>query len=294
MSNPLLISINRAVYDNRQLQLYFARYLGTAAHPRGQLLSAYRNARRAMETALKGNQQQRIIAANEVLQGLSNNARGVILTAVTASVALGIESADVQISAYFDEGETAQIVRQRANVNQLATAPTAQLTQQLTAVAALIVAGAASSEIVGDGTRLGLLQPAPIQNELARWMRQGVSSGFNDWIFGDVGSRRPLPFMRQAVAGIDERTTDCCLKVHGQIVGIDEPFKLTGTPRYSTEQHDPPFHPYCRTSVALYLPDYDDGFTDMMRKASILERKARESDNYEAPHPINAFTRVRE
>lgn len=64
-------------------------------------------------------------------------------------------------------------------------------------------------------------------------------------------------FQKQAIATIDERTTDCCLRVHGQTKPLDEPFKLTGTPRFADEIQDPPFHWYCRTSEALYHPEFE-------------------------------------
>lgn len=59
-------------------------------------------------------------------------------------------------------------------------------------------------------------------------------------------------YQRQAIAALDGRTTLCCLRVHGQIVGIDEPFVLTGTPRFAGRLMAPPFHWRCRTSVVLY------------------------------------------
>lgn len=290
MPNPLLTSINRAVYDNRQLGKLFPRYLGTKEHPRGRILSEYRNARRAVGSALKESNKQR--AGREVLTSLETAVTAIITEAVNESVSLGIESAETQTQAYIDNGSSITLARQRARTGLLSVAPIATLQQQVTAVMTLIAIGAATSEIIGDGTRLGLLQPAPIQRELARWMAQAVSSGFTEWIVGDADSD-DFEFKRQAVAGIDERTTDCCLRVHGQIVGLKEDFHLTGTPRYADDQRDPPFHDYCRTSIALYLPDFDDGYTDDMKEAARLERKARESDNYRAPHPANAFTRVR-
>jgi|FLYN01.1.fsa_nt_gi hypothetical protein len=61
-------------------------------------------------------------------------------------------------------------------------------------------------------------------------------------------------YRRQAIAAIDHRTTQCCLNVHGQIVGMDEPFVLTGTPRFADAVMAPPFHWRCRTALALYHP----------------------------------------
>lgn len=63
---------------------------------------------------------------------------------------------------------------------------------------------------------------------------------------------------KQAVAAIDERTTECCLRVHGQIADLDKPYKLTGTPRFQDEMMFPAFHWNCRTSSVAYHPAFDE------------------------------------
>lgn len=87
-----------------------------------------------------------------------------------------------------------------------------------------------------------------------------------------------VTYQKQAIATIDERTTDCCLQVHGQIQPLDEPFQLSGTPRYADEIQDPPFHWYCRTSEALYHEAFEEvGIpTSKMRDAADAELQARE------------------
>jgi hypothetical protein len=296
MSNPLLTSINTAVREGEQLRGYFNRYLGTAEHPRGQILSAYRTSRNALASILKRQDATMVQQAQQTLDELRRNVQAAILTSLSMSIVLGQESAQIQIAAYEAVGVSAQVARQAPRPSLYSAAPVAALDQQLQAVNALIATGAAPEEVIGDGTRLGLLQPAPVQNETARWLRTAVTGGFIGWLIGtqpQAPTIERFPFRRQAIAGIDERTTNCCLLVHGQTVGMDEYFALIGTPRYADRQKDPPFHDRCRTSVALYLAEYDDGYTDMMQEAAQLEQQARESDNYKAPHPANAFTRVR-
>lgn len=61
-------------------------------------------------------------------------------------------------------------------------------------------------------------------------------------------------YQKQAIAAIDGRTTRCCLAVHGQIRELDEPFTLTGTPRYASQMQQPPFHYRCRTVIVLHSP----------------------------------------
>lgn len=99
---------------------------------------------------------------------------------------------------------------------------------------------------------------------------------------------------KQAVAGIDERTTDTCLRVHGQVQPLDKPFRLTGTPRFAGHIQAPPFHWRCRTSQALYAVQMEEiGFsTDQMRHAANLEIKARRETGKKVDiHPAHATSR---
>lgn len=101
-------------------------------------------------------------------------------------------------------------------------------------------------------------------------------------------------YQKQAIATIDERTTDCCLRVHGQIQPLDEPFHLTGTPRYADEIQDPPFHWYCRTAEALYHESFEEiGIpTSKMQEAADLELEARERTKTRVEiHPSHATSR---
>lgn len=99
---------------------------------------------------------------------------------------------------------------------------------------------------------------------------------------------------KQAIAGIDERTTDTCLRVHGQIQPLDKPFRLAGTPRFADHIQAPPFHWRCRTSQALYVVQMEEvGFsTDQMRHAASVEIKARqETGKKQDIHPAHATSR---
>lgn len=82
---------------------------------------------------------------------------------------------------------------------------------------------------------------------------------------------------RQAVAVIQGNTTDCCLRVHGQIVGINEPFTLTGEPRFADKLMHPPFHWSCRTAAAAWHPRFEAGglTTESMRTSAQAERARR-------------------
>ena len=64
-------------------------------------------------------------------------------------------------------------------------------------------------------------------------------------------------WFKQAVAEIDQNTTDCCLAVHGQVQPLDKPFELTGTPRFADQMMHPRFHWNCRTDELLWSEGLD-------------------------------------
>jgi hypothetical protein len=101
-------------------------------------------------------------------------------------------------------------------------------------------------------------------------------------------------YKKQAVATIDERTTGCCLRVHGQIQPLNKPFKLVGTPRFGDYVPDPPFHWYCRTTEVLYHEKFEEfGIsTETMRDAAAAEIDARETTGTrEEIYPSHATAR---
>ena len=100
-------------------------------------------------------------------------------------------------------------------------------------------------------------------------------------------------FVRQAVAAVDERTTPCCLGVHGQVRDLDEWYETPDAPAYAERQKRPPFHDYCRTSQVLVIRTVaEDDLTRRMRRAATLEMVLRGRPDYRAPHPADAFTRT--
>lgn len=292
MANPLLFSIRQAERDNRKLKSLFGRSIGSKAKPRGAILSAYRQGRRQIAQLLKGNASD--IEVSNALSDFSLNVSVIIDDAVRQAIELGKASSVAQLAAYADEGVSFLASRQSPNLQLFTASPRAAIERQMAVIRGLIASNASIEEIVGDDVRLGVMQPAPVQRDTANFTAIAAAAGFSYWLNGSQPETRPQSvFMKQAIAGIDERTTDCCLRVHGQVQPIDKPFELRGTPRYADKVQNPPFHNYCRTSTALYMEQWDDGLTEQMRQAARLETEARDKANYKAPHPANAFTRVR-
>lgn len=140
--------------------------------------------------------------------------------------------------------------------------------------------------ILGNGERPGILAPGPVIRESARWIAATSSAVQVQVIDAGLGEQRG-EWGLQAVAAIDERTTECCLKVHGQVVPLGDEFVLTGEPRYADRMKAPPYHWFCRSSLALVkLDEATDALTRDMIEAAYAEftaRKQRSAERVRVP-----------
>lgn len=93
-----------------------------------------------------------------------------------------------------------------------------------------------------------------LEADLDMWT---LAMGLAQDAFGRAGRRSRIVFKKQAIAAIDDRTTDCCLRVHGQVQPLNSPFVLTGKPRFASRMQGPPFHWYCRTATTLYTDEME-------------------------------------
>ncbi len=162
----------------------------------------------------------------------------------------------------------------------------------------LQMATTALSGVLRRELQAGLLQGESFPNLVARLMKVDGS----EWSKGALSAERlarrlvihaenaaRTEFIQQAAVGIPElkrqavavvasNTTDCCLRVHGQVVGVDEPFRLTGEPRFASEMMHPPFHWNCRTAAAAWHPRFEAGglTTVNMQASAKAELKRRQ------------------
>lgn len=270
------------------LAALFAK-VGTVEHPNGALLLTYRNHRRLFRQALRD--YGLLGPIPEVLAGFRRSVQNEVFQLLVSAEDLGKQAFRKQLDtygAYIPERSASGFVVPALN------AIMTQVDRQITIVNSMLATGASEEELVGDleGERLGILQPAPVARDASHWIVEVASLAFLAMLGSGeavIGSR-PVQFSKQAVAGLDERTTDCCLRVHGQVQPIGEKFKLTGTPRYADEMDHSPFHYRCRTSIVLYLAEYDDGLTARMRESAdrIMQERARGGSGYR--HPADAFS----
>lgn len=259
-------AVKEALRTTETLRALFGR-LGTAEHPRGRVLAAYRQARRA----LKGSDGN-LALVREVLAELRSSLQLIAQATLWEAAQAGSQQAQKQIALY----GLAAGLDGYTPAGEL-SAWMAMIDAQLAAVQGIAVGGGGLSAIIGDEHRVGALSPAPVIRDGARWLAVATMAGLavaTSAAIDRSGARDE--FGKQAVAAIDHRTTDTCLRVHGQVVPVNGQFTLTGTPRYADKMEHSPFHPYCRTAEAIVrMRDANDALTRAMRQAAINEQRAQ-------------------
>ena len=286
-------SVRSGLQANDELNRLFGR-MGTSEHPNGQVLVAYRNARRALRGALANADDpwRRAVAVREVMNGLRTTVEAAAWAIFADAVALGLEQSGRQLRAWGSHPGT--VVGALAQEQQEAVgALGAQVDAQRAAATALALGNGEPELIYGNEEQQGVLRPSQVIAQGAFWVA-ALAAGAWAWQAQQDRRRTGTRWMHQAVAAIDERTTDCCLRVHGQTQPLDKPFQLTGDPRYADELDSPPFHWYCRTSQAMVPAEYaEDEMTAQMTDAAKAELKARgpEGKDRVEIHPSHARSR---
>lgn len=275
--NPLEFAQKEALRNDAFLRKSFDKFLGSSIHPRGQVLSVYRRGRAQMSSALNANKSSIPLLARDVLTQMRRELAEIARNSTIEAGQQGIDSAQKQAEAYNNAGSNFAAAGQLPDVSPMANGLLFQFDGQERAVMSMIRSGRPDKKrIVGDGGRLGVLQPAPVITAGAEFIAAALTAGLLAWWIGQDEKPRQDNFKKQAIAVVDEKTTDCCLKVNGQVRPFNKPFTLTGTPRFADKIQFSPFHWQCRTSIALYLEDFDFGITDQIVTASRAERKRRE------------------
>lgn len=284
MANPLAQSQRSALRMNDDIGDLFAA-VGTSEHPRGYVLSAYRQARRAMKTAL--GEVDRMNAVRDVFAGLRSTVRAETVSLFMDSQWLGSEEAARQLRFYKIDTRPGNLLTEREASAAMLDAVLSRIDAQELAARALLFAGAEDEQITGDENQAGVLRPSDLLTTLTASAAALVWSAFSRWV--ELHSQPTIRWEKQVIAALDARTTDCCLRAHGQVQPLDKPFELTGVPRFADKKDWTPFHHYCRSSVALYQASYDTGLTAQMREGAdwfLAERRAGRSPDR---HPADAF-----
>ena len=252
-----------AVISSEAIDSLFDK-LGTKEHPRGTILTAYRKARKALQGKLKDRRYGR-----DILQTLRQEVEQATRDIFQAAIDVGRVQATKELAFYnlpMPGWERGGVPVQQ--IDDKVASVLAAVDRQILSIWAAMTLSDVEQWVLGDGSRMGILQPAPISREINKWLDTLAVLAWEFMVMlalllaGEVEEdpitkeRRPIPglparYARMAICDFCPRVTDCCTKVHGQIVGLFEDFKLVGTPRWADRMRNPPFHWNCHTVVAL-------------------------------------------
>lgn len=274
-------AVKAALATNERIGELFA-HMGTADHPRGLILVAYRNAQRALRDVYRRDGANVRLQVAEVLAGLQRDIAAAQQELLIRAVAAGRVAGRAQAEARGLD-TVPQVVR--ADAQQRAWM--APLDAQLSAAIALDYP---EDLLLGDEEHAGLVHPGPVARDGSRWVAGAVLLGFLAELGLDLealgGRIVESGYMKQACSAIDERTTECCLQANGQMVPLDQPFLTLGAPAWADTQDWTPFHWWCRTAIVLAYPgEEDDGVTSEMRESAANELEAREKRGRVEIHP---------
>jgi hypothetical protein len=283
-ANPLLQSIQSAIRMNETLGSLFSE-AGSIQEGTGYVVRAYRNANRALPQALQEVSPTRAVRdiMHELRVNLGTELRGTFDT----SFQTGLEESGRQLRYYGIETDPKRpAINLSEQVNSAVNAVIAQVDAQEQTLNAMLMSNIDTILITGDEDRQGVLKPAEILTGATYWIAALVWDAFSWWSSTHSNGEG---FSKQSIAALDGRTTDCCIRVHGQIKPLNGKFHLTGTPRFADDLEWAPFHWNCRTSIALYSSQFDDGLTDRMRAGANWLQAERLAGRNPDQHPADAF-----
>jgi hypothetical protein len=291
-TEPYLKAIDLAVEANHKQEQMF-KELGGKDNPGGSVTSTYRTANLALTTALAlDSVDARRQAAGEIVSVLRYSVVNTAGLRFEESFAYGIGEADKQLEAYRlkQPGATTQHMREveeRIIVGALDDIRS-RIEQQAQSLNAMMLLGAEEEQITGGQDRVGILRDSAIIPAMTFYMASLIWTSFELQALRSQ-SIAERTYQKQAIAVLDRRTTECCLKVHGQIQRFTSDFTTLGSPAYADRQDWPPFHPRCRTSIALYNSTFDWGISSEMTGDAAWILSERDAGRDPDQAPANAF-----
>lgn len=244
MATPKEKSIKSAHKAGDYLADLFAK-IGVGNHPRGIVRTAYRNSRRAMIAALDEGQ----FAVQEVMAGARSEIRDGLRSIYADAQEQGWNIANSQLGYYgVDPVLYSRLYGREALDGALDAVSEENKKQEMAILALLLFMNFEKEQIVGSDNRAGIMQEGAVLGAASSYAATVMWSSYSQAI---EKSGAGDEFVKIASAVIDDRTTDCCRLVNGQVQPLDQPFILTGTPRFADRMQMSPFHLYCRTGIAI-------------------------------------------
>lgn len=271
MADPRIASIRAANRTTRELGNLFGR-MGTSEHPRGHILAAYRHAHLSLRSifARTSGALALMEMRNDVFPSLRRDVEGTANMLLADAGQEGRDQARAEVSAWGLDLVGIDI----ANNSVALDAWMATVDDQTRKAVAAYFLTNDPTMVIGDQTRQGIIRADHVVAAGAQWLASTAASSYSQILDRSVD----IEWGKQAIPVIDERTTDCCLRVAGQTVPFKGEFTLTGEPRFADKQTWSPFHWYCRTSIASVPLDMaDDDVTRKLTRQSAQEREIREN-----------------
>jgi hypothetical protein len=283
MINPLEKCIQEALKSNDELLRLFNR-MGSSEYQNGEILIAYRNAKRAVQIALA--EDNKLDGLKDITGQLKRSVQSSVRSTLKDAQAMGADNAARQLRHYGIKSLPYVLGEFAGQLDGGLDIVVSKVETQILTCEAILRSEVDDTLIVGDDTRQGILRPGDVLGAAAFW---AAALAWDAWS-QIVQKNSEDSFGKQAIAAIDNKTTDCCLRVHGQIQPLNKPFHLTGTPCFAEYLDGPPFHWHCRTSVALYLGEFDDGITDRLKSSAETVLDERSRGVWKERRPADAYS----
>lgn len=262
-SNPLRQAVDRAGLVTDHFRRIF-QDVGVGVPGRGAIGAFYAATKVEISNAVKDRRYD-LQRVNNAGRHLSRYVGDYSRSFLESMFANGVEEAAQQLAIYGFKSDSPTRAEENHMIDGSISYLTSVVDAQVSRMKTFALQGTPVEEIVGDDRHVGVLRDSEILTDLAALLIELFFFGF----FGSANRSGDgiTQIGKIAVAAIDNRTTQCCLHVHGQVqIPITKPFDTTYPPAWSDKQDAPPFHYYCRTAIALYLPQFDDGLAGNMRE----------------------------
>jgi hypothetical protein len=221
--------------------------------------------------------KERFFAAQRSFQ---SRVKSFVTEAFQGAIDAGFESAEVQTEIYGLRQPTDKrgFVRPSHIAMGIDTATNFVQTQLNQANLQFQIGNTDPTVVLGTTYQPRHLNQYSLIKELSAWIPALLLLAWDTYVDHAIRGPNRTPFVKQAIALLDGRTTETCFGAHGQTVPVNEPFELGG--EFPGSKMYPPFHYWCRTTTALVLEaDALDAITMAMLAAAIAEAKKRATKN---------------
>jgi hypothetical protein len=238
---PSKAAVRAARMSSQQLGRVLDEQLGSTDHPQGAAYDAIRSAR--LDLAQVGPS-----GGFRIVGDLRRTLSLIGLAAIPDAIRIGQQAANQQAELAGLTGASVLLPFTGTLIEGWNTA----VEGFLRPIDAMLAVPVEMDLLIGDGSHLGFLQPAPFTREGSNWLAWTFWAAFLAWLFGRRGVPTDSNLWKTAVPVLDLVTTDCCKRVaEHPTIRIHEVFELKGSPRFADRMQLPPFHWRCRTTVAL-------------------------------------------